>query len=129
MTEPTCEPFKPETWPADADGFAASLCTDCGKPVRYGSRHNHCLMPAATNVVPVNFGSAADMRRAELADALSEIAEHIRAGELEHQPHGWVLLLHSDANPRRFEVLNKGIRNKQDMEHATRAMRHHIETT
>lgn len=38
-----CEPFKPETWPLDADGFEANLCTDCGKPVRYGSRHGHCL--------------------------------------------------------------------------------------
>jgi hypothetical protein len=69
------------------------------------------------------------MRRAELADALVEIAEHIRAGQLEHQPHGWVLLLHSDENPRRFEVLNKGIRTKDDMESATRAMRHHISAT
>ena len=42
MTEPTREPFKPETWPLDADGFAANLCTACGTPVRYGSRHGHC---------------------------------------------------------------------------------------
>lgn len=47
MSDPTCVPFKPETWPLDADGFAANLCTDCGTPVRYGSRHGHCLEPAA----------------------------------------------------------------------------------
>ena len=82
-----------------------------------------------TNVVPVNFGSAADLRRAELADALLEVARHIKAGELEHQPHGWVLLLHSDDNPSGYEVLNKGIRTKQDMERATVAMRRHIATT
>ena len=82
-----------------------------------------------SNVAHVHFGSAADLRRAELADTMVEIAEHIRAGELEHQPHGWVLLLHSDDNPRRFEVLNKGIRTKDDMESATRAMRHHTAAT
>ncbi len=31
--------FKPETWPVDADGDAPTLCTECGTPVRYGSRH------------------------------------------------------------------------------------------
>lgn len=35
-------PFKPETWPVDADGFAPDLCTVCGTPVRYGSRHSQC---------------------------------------------------------------------------------------
>lgn len=47
MTDPTCVPFKPETWPLDADGFAANLCTDCGTPMRYGSRHGTCLEPKA----------------------------------------------------------------------------------
>ena len=47
MSDSTCAPVKPETWPLDADGFAANLCTDCGKPVRYGSRHGHCLEPKA----------------------------------------------------------------------------------
>jgi len=45
VIEPTCVPFKVETWPLDADGFAANLCTDCGTPVRYGSRHGRCLEP------------------------------------------------------------------------------------
>lgn len=76
----------------------------------------------------VNFGSLADRKRAELADALAAVAEHIRRGELEHDPHGWVLLLHSDENPGQFEVLNMGIRTKDDMDAATRAMRRHIET-
>jgi hypothetical protein len=35
-------PFKPETWPVDADGFEARLCTECGTPVHYGSRHTDC---------------------------------------------------------------------------------------
>lgn len=42
MTDKTCQPFKPDTWPVDADGFAADLCTECGTPVRYGSRHTDC---------------------------------------------------------------------------------------
>ena len=82
-----------------------------------------------TNVLPVNFGAAAERRRAEIADALADIAEHIRAGELEFQPHGWVLLLQSDDNSARYEVLNKGIRTKDDMEFALRALRRHIATT
>lgn len=35
-------PFKPETWPVDADGFEPNLCTECGRPLRYGSRHSTC---------------------------------------------------------------------------------------
>ena len=35
-------PFRPETWPVDADGFEANLCTECGTPTRYGSRHSKC---------------------------------------------------------------------------------------
>lgn len=35
-------PFKPETWPVDADGDTPTLCTVCGTPVRYGSRHTKC---------------------------------------------------------------------------------------
>lgn len=35
-------PFKLETWPIDADGDQPTLCTECGTPVRYGSRHTKC---------------------------------------------------------------------------------------
>lgn len=35
-----CIPFKVETWPEDADGDPPTLCTGCGEPVRYGSRHS-----------------------------------------------------------------------------------------
>jgi hypothetical protein len=35
-------PFRPETWPVDADGFAPNMCTVCGTPTRYGSRHVQC---------------------------------------------------------------------------------------
>jgi hypothetical protein len=35
-------PFRPETWPVDADGDAPTLCTVCGTPTRYGSRHTQC---------------------------------------------------------------------------------------
>ncbi len=77
-------------------------------------------------VIPLNFGSAADRRRAEIADALTEVARLIRANELEDQPHGWVLLLNSDAG---YEVLNKGIATKHDMERAVAAMRRHIDAT
>jgi hypothetical protein len=35
-------PFKVETWPLDADGHEANLCTECGTPTRYGSRHSTC---------------------------------------------------------------------------------------
>lgn len=52
MTDTTCQPFKPDTWPVDADGFAASLCTECGTPVRYGSRHSKCGREAMGLVAP-----------------------------------------------------------------------------
>jgi len=77
-------------------------------------------------VTPVNFGSAADRRRAEIADALAEVARLIRENQLKDQPYGWVLLLHSDAG---YEVLNKGIRTKDDLERATSAIRRHVATT
>jgi hypothetical protein len=35
-------PHQPDTWPVDADGFKPDLCTVCGTPVRYGSRHSQC---------------------------------------------------------------------------------------
>ncbi len=35
-------PHQPDTWPVDADGFKPDLCTVCGTPVRYGSRHAQC---------------------------------------------------------------------------------------
>lgn len=38
-------PFKQETWERDADGDLPDLCTDCGRPVRYGSRHGYCVTP------------------------------------------------------------------------------------
>lgn len=82
-----------------------------------------------SNVTKIDFGSLAERKRAELADALSAIAEHVRSGNVEYEPHGWVLLLHSDTNPSRFEVLNKGIRTKDDMHAAQRAMLRHIATT
>jgi hypothetical protein len=77
-------------------------------------------------VTPVNFGSAAERHRAEIADALAEVARLIRENQLEDQPHGWVLLLHSDAG---YEVLNKGIRTKEELDRATLAIRRHIATT
>lgn len=62
MTTPNtahaCIPFEPDTWPKDADGFEPHLCTDCGTPVRYGSRHSICarkalgLEPAAQPATP-----------------------------------------------------------------------------
>lgn len=79
-----------------------------------------------STVTVIDFGTLAERRRAELADSLAAIAEHIRRGEIEDDPHGWVLLLHSDKG---YEVLNKGIRTKDDMDAAMRAMRVHIATT
>jgi hypothetical protein len=35
-------PHQPDTWTVDADGFRPDLCTVCGTPVRYGSRHSQC---------------------------------------------------------------------------------------
>lgn len=35
-------PFEVDTWEPDADGFWPELCTECGTPVRYGSRHSRC---------------------------------------------------------------------------------------
>lgn len=81
------------------------------------------------SVTVIDFGTVAQRARSELADSLALIAELIRSGEMEHEPHGWVLLLHSDTNPQGFEVLNKGIRTKEDMARAEFAMRRHIETT
>jgi hypothetical protein len=46
------QPFKPETWPVDADGFVPDLCTVCGAPVRYGSRHSKCAAPVAQQAEP-----------------------------------------------------------------------------
>lgn len=58
------------------------------------------------SVTVIDFGTVAQRARSELADSLALIAELIRSGEMEHEPHGWVLLLHSDTNPQGFEVLN-----------------------
>lgn len=35
-------PHKPETWAVDADGYPPHLCTECGTPVLYGTRHTQC---------------------------------------------------------------------------------------
>jgi len=40
--KPKNVPFQVDTWELDADGFAPTLCTECGTPVRYGSRHSKC---------------------------------------------------------------------------------------
>ncbi len=70
MTDAACQPFKPETWPVDADGFAADLCTECGTPVRYGSRHSRCgaalmangMTEAETSATASVAGFAGDMK-------------------------------------------------------------------
>lgn len=49
-------PFKQGSWERDADGDLSHLCTDCGTPVRYGSRHGHCLDPKTS--VPQSTASA-----------------------------------------------------------------------
>lgn len=66
------EPFKPETWPVDADGFTPDLCTECGTPVRYGSRHSACgrkamgLVPAPAPAAPaVPPGMARALKKSE----------------------------------------------------------------
>lgn len=58
--EPT--PFKPETWPVDADGDAPHLCTECGTPVRYGSRHSKCA-PQAAQAQPQEQPSKSQVKR------------------------------------------------------------------
>lgn len=41
--------------------------------------------------------------RARIADQLAEVAEHIRRGEVEADPDGWMLVLKSSSG---FEVLH-----------------------
>lgn len=53
MTYSSCQPFRPETWPLDADGFVVDLCTECGTPVRYGSRHSRCGTAVPANRLTV----------------------------------------------------------------------------
>jgi hypothetical protein len=47
-------PFRPETWELDADGDPPVLCTECGRPVRYGSRHVACAALAPAPVAPAD---------------------------------------------------------------------------
>lgn len=63
-------PFKQETWDCDADGFLPDLCTDCGKPVRYGSRHGHCLDPKPTAALSSAAPSAAESVSREFTNEL-----------------------------------------------------------
>lgn len=67
-------------------------------------------------IIRPNFGSPAQLQRAKLADALQAIAEHIRANELQYDPHGFLLVLESDLNPRQCEVLHVGIQTVGAME-------------
>lgn len=89
MTDPTTapeqqgEPHKPETWPVDADGFMPNLCTVCGTPARYGSRHSQCApgwkapKVAPPSGIPQEGVQAAPPSLAELA------------GLGEHDKDGW----------------------------------------
>ena len=76
-----------------------------------------------SNVTTIDFGTAAERQRAKLADSLETIGQHIRRGELEFEPQGFVLLLQSEQNPAQFEVLNVGIPTTVDMERAALAIR------
>jgi hypothetical protein len=71
----------------------------------------------------VDFGTTAERHRAKLADSLEEIAGHIRRGELEFDPQGFILMLQSDQHPAMWEVLNLGIPTTIDMERAAIAIR------
>lgn len=66
-------------------------------------------MPTPSNVIPTDFGTAAQRNRAKLADQLEEIAGNIRRGEMQDEPTGWVLGLFSETNPEGIEFLNLGI--------------------
>lgn len=66
-------------------------------------------MPNPSNVIPTDFGTAAQRNRAKLADQLEEIAGNIRRGEMQDEPTGWVLGLFSETNPEGIEFLNLGI--------------------
>ena len=68
-----------------------------------------------SNVIPTDFGTAAQRNRAKLADLLEEIAGNIRRGDLQDEPTGLVLGLFSETNPGRIEFLNLGIRTTSDM--------------
>ena len=78
------------------------------------------------SITEVNFGTPAERQRVKLANALVDIANHIRLGELEFEPRGFVMLLQSDQNPAQFEVLNMGIPTGTDMERAAIAIRSRI---
>ncbi|GGC25405.1 hypothetical protein GCM10011572_53500 [Pseudoduganella buxea] len=75
------------------------------------------------DITTVDFGTAAERQRAKLADSLEAIAGHIRRGELQFEPRGFVLLLQSEQNPAQFEVLNVGIPTTTDLERAAIAIR------
>lgn len=87
-------PFKPETWPEDADGFAPNLCTECGTPVRYGSRHTDCGRKAM-GLLTV----------AEARAALSAPAAHPRPAT------GWTHTLKTD--PEVFDAVQSGAKTHE----------------
>ena len=62
-----------------------------------------------STVTAVNFGTPEERQRTKLADALEQIAAHIRSGAMEYEPTGFVLALRSQANPHKFEILNVGV--------------------
>lgn len=44
QAQPKNVSFVRETWTEDADGDRPNLCTICGKPLRYGTRHTACAI-------------------------------------------------------------------------------------
>ena len=71
----------------------------------------------------VNFGTPAARQRAKLADHLERTANYIRTGQMEFEPSGYILLLQSETNPERFEMLHVGISKIADMEQANVVLR------
>lgn len=77
-------PFKVETWPVDADGFEPTLCTECGTPVRYGSRHSECGRKAM-GLPPVErtVASISD------ADLLRRVVRHVAHNRPRRKEFAW----------------------------------------
>ena len=70
-------PFKVETWPVDADGFAPTLCTECGTPVRYGSRHTRCApgyTPPPAEMEPITIDHLPGTTGDSLEDGMAFVA-------------------------------------------------------
>lgn len=71
-----------------------------------------------SNVIHVHFGAKGTADRIRIADWFAELSVHIRNGELEFEPEGFVLLLSSSKHPAGFDVYHSRLRNAKVLRNA-----------